>query len=147
MSSACCPRWHLYCKEPPENLRAENEWTFWNPFPELQAEVWWFSLPKLYALDHVQVGWCFPKSLWSITLKKKKSIVLCGCVLDLWRITVLFRRPWMTSMWAFSSQHLRSHPSPVTCRFRIFHTNQIMLVLPISLEVEPLGFHASRFGT
>ena len=30
---ASCPRWQLYCKEPPENLRTENEWTFWNPFP------------------------------------------------------------------------------------------------------------------
>ena len=80
-------------------------------------------------------------------LKKKKSIVLCGCVLGLWRITVLFRRPQMTLMCSFYSQHLRSHQSPVTCPFRIFHTNQIMLVLPISLEVEPLGFHANCLGT
>jgi hypothetical protein len=65
---------------------------------------------------------------------------------------VVFERPRMTSVWSLCSRLIRNDQlSPVAClclfHCRVFHTNQMKLVLPISLEVEPLGFQTNSILT
>lgn len=57
----------------------------------------------------------------------------------------------MTSRLDHSAASISEAISPVTCLCpfycRVFHTDQIMLVLPSSLQVEPLGFHSKSILT